>query len=242
VNLLGIPQVQKLHQIYGIAIHNALRDTAHRARTLSDSSALAAYACDQFTAHLHKKPIPSYEYQRWLERGKKSLSIFVPTFYTDITEMIHTELRIENIPITENVSLRGVIDRMDKTKDGTIRVIDYKTGKHKSVAQIEGKTKSSDGSIFRQLVFYKLLLDVYEKGKYQMERGVIAFVEPDEKGVCYAHEFTITKDHTKELKEIIQKSISEIESLSFWEKHCDDSECPYCTMRFMMRDTESGNE
>ena len=35
---------------------------------------------------------------------------------------------------------------------------------------IEGKTKNSKGDYKRQLVFYKLLLDNYEKGKYRMRR------------------------------------------------------------------------
>lgn len=236
INLLGVPQIQKLHQLYGTAIHAALRDVAIQIKSLKDAVAATAYAQERFERYLRKKPIPAGEYKRWLQRGKTALSAYVGGFYKDFLKAIRAELRIEGVPVTQNVMLRGVIDRLDIEEDGTVLVIDYKTGKHKSPANIEGKTKGSDGGIFRQLVFYKILLDAYEKGRYHMKKGIIAFIEPDEKGVCHAHEFVITNDHTKELIKTIQKSIKEIENLSFWNKRCEDVNCPYCAMHFMMHE------
>jgi hypothetical protein len=76
---------------------------------------------------------------------------------------------------------------------------------------------------------------MYQDGKYNMESGVIEFIEPDEKGVYHQEEFFVTKQQTEELSDTVKAVISQIESLDFWDKRCEDSECEYCALRDMMQ-------
>ena len=70
---------------------------------------------------------------------------FVAAAETNLPDVLHTEQEFE-IEIS-GTKIRGRIDRMDRLADGSVRVIDYKTGKPKS-------QKDADESL--QLSIYAL--------------------------------------------------------------------------------------
>jgi len=232
VNLLGIPQVQQIYQMFGTAIHATLHDVVLYAQKQPIDSAGSAYIRTQFEKHLRANPLSDHEYDILKTRGIHALDGFVVEHAHALETSVHAELRIRGVAITPEVTLNGVLDRVNMCTDGSVYVTDYKTGAHKSRADIEGHTKASTGNILRQLIFYKMLLDAYEGGTYRMEKGSIAFVEPDEKGRYHTHEFTITHEQTEALRVDIQDMIRNIETLSFWDTRCEDVECPYCALRF----------
>jgi len=94
-----------------------------------------------------------------------------------------------------------------------------------------GNTKNSDGGYFRQLVFYRLLLDIYDDGKYKMKGGEIDFVEADKNGKYHKEYIEIEEEDVENLKVEIERTAQEILDLSFWDKKCDDKKCEYCHLR-----------
>ena len=68
------------------------------------------------------------------------------------------------------------------SKDGLVRVHDFKTGKIKSRSQIDGTRTNGKYNYKRQLVFYKILLDRYKDRLFKMKEGIVDFVEPNGKG------------------------------------------------------------
>ncbi len=236
VNLLTIPQTQKKHQIYGTAIHAALHDVVVRVQKEGVQADDVVYANNQFKNHLRKKPLSEQDYNELLVRGEKALSIYIQTTEKYWKFPAFTEFRLTEINILPEIVLKGVIDRMEIINDsGLVRVIDYKTGKHKSRADIEGHTKSSSGDIYRQLVFYKILLSGQQERLYHMETGVIDFVEPNEKGVVRQEEFVIKNEAVEALRLEIKRIVEEIETMSFWDTRCDDKGCEYCALRNMIQ-------
>ncbi len=234
-NLLTIPQTQKKHQIYGTAVHAALRDVVVRVQKEGIQKDDARYAATQFQKHIHGKPLTQQECKDLTQRGEKAVSEYVKVTEGQWKFPAFTEFKISGVFITPDVMLRGIIDRMELLSDGgAVRVIDYKTGKQKSRADIEGKTKSSAGDIYRQLVFYKLLLEEQQDKKYRMESGVIDFVEPNEKGDIRREEFHIEEADVSALKETIHTILGEIRELTFWDTRCDDAECEFCALRNMI--------
>ncbi len=218
-NLLRMPKAKENHQMYGTAIHKALKDFFDREEDL----------LKKFEYYLKEEPMKKKDFQRFLKRGKKALKDYLKK---DHDFNVLTELNISIV--FSGLKLQGKIDKLEFSKEG-VNVVDYKTGKTKSRNQIEGKTKNSQGDIKRQLVFYKLLLDNYKKKKYNMTSGEIDFVEPNEKGKFKKEKFLIGEKEIKELKELVEKVSQEIVSLSFWDKKCDDKNCRYCQLREMMK-------
>ncbi|MDO8609694.1 MAG: PD-(D/E)XK nuclease family protein, partial [bacterium] len=132
------------------------------------------------------------------------------------------------------IFLNGKIDMIEKIdKTGRVIVYDFKTGKPKTRNYIEGKSSNTSGDYKRQLVFYKILLERFKEGKHKLkvENGVIEFVEADERGNYHSEAFEITQSNVSELEKLIREVAYEIKTLDFWDKTCEDKDCPYCKMR-----------
>jgi DNA helicase-2/ATP-dependent DNA helicase PcrA len=121
-----------------------------------------------------------------------------------------------------------------KNEKTFILKIEDKTAKPQTRNELMGKTKNASGNYFRQLVFYKLLLDSEESKKYQMKAGLIDFVEPDDRGNYRKELFEITEADCADLKKTIETVSQEIYSGAFWTKECDDEACQFCQLRRML--------
>ena len=103
-----------------------------------------------------------------------------------------------------------------------------------------GRTRGSDGNYWRQLVFYKLLLDRWDGGKYKMVEGEIDFLEPKLNGKLirpigrYRRErFMVTREDTEALAVTIRQVAEEILSLDFLDRGCHKPDCQACTLGAM---------
>lgn len=231
-NLIRLPEGQNKTQLYGIAVHAALADNF---RTFKDKDITAESLIASFEGHLNKLPLTARDYEEILVKGKRALSGWWEQWHETWERNVLTEFKMSGILLTDNIKLTGVLDKLEFI-DGGVRVVDYKTKQPMSRNAIMGETKTDDdGNYFRQLVFYKLLLDRYENGKYEMREGVIDFMEPNDKGGYKKEAFEVTKDNVLELEELIKKISEEIVSLSFWDKRCDDKDCEYCKLRELMK-------
>ena len=232
MNLLRMPRAPSKHQMYGTAIHNALRNLF---RNLKDRDINKQFLLDSFGQCLNQEPLSTEEYKEALEKGKRVLDGYYDEYHCDWHGNVLTEFKINGVLITPEVRLTGVLDKIEFLNDaGTVRVVDYKTGKPKTRNFILGKTSASQGDYYRQLVFYKLLLNNYEDGKYCMKEGVIDFVEPDDKGRFRRERFEIKEEEVKDLEEKINQVSDEILNLKFWDRHCDQKDCEYCMLREIM--------
>ena len=240
-NLLRVPEALNKHLMYGSAVHASLQwffDGWAKGEQSSKEALIARLLCE-----LEKEAFTEKDLEDAKRDGSKALAGYFDNYHKLWTRDIENERSIDTQFDIEGEALRltGKIDKIEKKEDSTVntpsfgirvKVVDYKTGKPKSENYIRGKTADSNGDYYRQLVFYKLLLSKYENGKYDMREGEIDFVEPDKKSGKYKKfTFTITDEHVRELTELIQQTATDILSLSFWNKKCDDGDCEWCRMR-----------
>lgn len=127
------------------------------------------------------------------------------------------------------IRLKGNLDRIDILNSNLVSVTDYKTTKPKSINEIMGKTQNSDGNYYRQLVFYKLLVDNH-KG-WRLKEAELSFIKPDDRNNFISRKFEIEEGEVDKLKNKIKEVSKEILNLEFWNKSCDDPDCQYCKMR-----------
>ncbi|MGM0482284.1 MAG: ATP-dependent DNA helicase [Patescibacteria group bacterium] len=232
VNLMRIPSVYSLSQRFGIAAHESLREFFEHYRDKEDPG--KDFLINSFTDAVSRQSITQADAEAIKEKGVPVLGGYYDNYAGTWRRDIVTEKAINDVEMELDVlpaplRLTGKLDKIEGENEVT--VIDYKTGKPKSRNHIEGKTKDSDGAIKRQLVFYKLLTELSPSFKGSMSEGVIDFVEPDQSGKYKREAFFVNDDEVAELKDIIKRMTEEVLSASFWDKGCEEPECPYCEIR-----------
>ncbi len=95
--------------------------------------------------------------------------------------------------------------------------------------EIAGLTKTSDGNYYRQLTFYKLLIE--DGTKWKMKEASLDFLEKDSKGKFKQEVFAPSEKEVSDLKKEIARIAKEIINFEFYGKKCEDRECRYCALR-----------
>lgn len=234
LDLLRLPRTQENHQLYGSAIHQALNDyfSAYaREEDLSVDEILTLFDSYLRRTHMSEKDIEVFS-----KEGRAELSGYLNK--GGFSRLLWSEYAVTGVPFAVGdieIVLNGKLDRVEMITDGMVNVVDVKTGKVKSRNDILGKTKNADGNIFRQLTFYRLLLDSWKGGAWRMKTGTIDFVKPRESGEYAREVFEIEDSHVEELKTTIREVAGKILDLSFDTPGCGEKECEWCRMRDAMK-------
>jgi hypothetical protein len=129
----------------------------------------------------------------------------------------------------------GKVDKIEFLGGTNIQVVDYKTMQPKSRNEILGQTKSSTGDIYRQLAFYKVLIEECEKERFTVASVMIDFIEPNDKGIYKREVFEVTAGDQASVRETLEKVAGEIVSGEFLGKGCGKPDCPGCRLSAMMK-------
>lgn len=233
-NLIRIPEPPAFALMFGNAVDRALEEYFNR--YAEGTAGSQGDLVGLFEDFLQQQPLQLRELQTALSRGRTALAGYFDRYHTTWHPNIINQLRIPAVELPDGTLLNGKIDKVERMDaSGTVRVIDYKTGKPKSRNHIIGAVKDGDGNYLRQLTFYKLLLDRWQNGIYRMHEGVIDFVEPDAKGRWHREVFDISPEAVSSLENDVIRVAEEIRTLAFWERRCDDRTCPYCALRSLMK-------
>lgn len=214
-NLLRLPAAQTKTTLYGNVVHKTLELFFQEAKTEGQIPALARLQ-ELYQQTLEQEYLLHEYYEEFAQRGKKHLAGYYEARRPEFTLNIETEKRLSGISFSldsgEELMLTGILDKLEYREDGTVRVVDYKTGKAWSE-----KSKDDKSRLRRQIVFYKLLLDQYQEGgkKFVMSEGVLEFVEPNKKGQFEQERITVTDADCEALKQEINQFAEAVLSGAF---------------------------
>lgn len=232
-NLVRIPEAPAFPLMYGNAVDRALQEYMERYRVGEDPGRDGLLAL--FRRFAGDQPFQERQLADALTRGERALGAWWERSHAGLSTAVINQLRVPAVALPldgdGDVILNGKMDRVDLLGDGTVVVTDYKTGKPKSRRELTGGTKDADGNYLRQLVFYNVLLDRFEDGKYRMVKGVLDFIEPDAKGAPHREEFVVSPEQKEELVGDIRRVAREILELAFWDRTCGERDCQYCRLR-----------
>ena len=160
---------------YGAAIHRVLKtyfDSIRLGRPKSDEEIIELFRIDLASARIQE----SYQHELYEKQGIVQLQDFLSTAHSiPASQVLDTEESFE-IKIGETTVV-GRIDRIDRRSDGTVAIIDYKTGKARD-------QESADESL--QLSLYAIA--AREKWKYQVGALVFHNLEENVPVVTYRSE------------------------------------------------------
>lgn len=228
-NLIKIPEAKTTPLLFGMAIHGGLRRYFDKFQKDGDPG--ANYLMKSFKDSLNDIPLKTEEKNNLKKRGEGALLGFLKNKKPHRGAVLN-EFYIRGVHLENEIKLSGVIDKIEFTDGGGfVNVVDYKTGKPKTRNNILGKTKDSNGDYYRQLVFYKLILELFDNERFSVGSGEISFIEADKKGVWKNESFNISDKEVVELEKTIKVVAEEILSLKFWNKYCDNKKCEHCKLR-----------
>jgi DNA helicase-2/ATP-dependent DNA helicase PcrA len=216
-NLVRLPSVQNKTMLYGSVLHKALEQFFLLSKERGELGSKTELI-EQFEKALKMMYVPGKYYESIKTRGPKALGGYYDFYKDEFNINVEVEKRIRAIPFDletgEQILLTGTIDKIEFLEDGTVCVIDYKTGKPWSK-----KTKDEKEALRRQVVFYKLLLNTYNDGQYKMSRGALDFIEPHPDTNEYEKEIVPVSDaDVDELKREINTFADDILTGAFLDK------------------------
>ena len=220
-NVLRIPEIKPLHMHFGTAVHAVLENLTKQISPTGTEPPFTDVT-QALTQALTQAPLTSTEYQQLYEQGVEVLGAYLPTLVTQLAAPTHPSKTEYNVRVVletgltamPELPLSGTFDRIDFDTEGrVVRIVDYKTGQPKSRNVIEGKTKHADGRYKRQLVFYALLLSLYDDEMYHQDIAyTLSFVQPAKNGTIKEESFTISQAEIDELRAEIITAVDRLMS------------------------------
>jgi DNA helicase II / ATP-dependent DNA helicase PcrA len=233
-NVLRYPEPKTRELEFGTLVHDLIELISRR---LSSKQPLS----DQELISIIKNRVDDFnllpvDAAKFHERAEASVFGYLPKLEKIVDAQTQIELKINadfnvelaGLPV---VRLTGKFDRVDRDETGCVRqVTDYKTGKVRTRGEIMGQTKNSRGNPYRQLTFYALLLSLQDDPNFQCSSTALVYLEPNEKGVQKEEFFTISKQETDSLKELICRVTEEVWTGSCLNKECDPLDSDFCRL------------
>lgn len=142
------------------------------------------------------------EKERYYKDGQKLLARFYAEIKAEPPEVLSLEFPF-TLKIGESV-FKGKIDRLDKKPDGTVEIIDYKTGASKDLKNIE-----KDQLLIYQIAALEVLLP---QGLIPGKPSALTFYYVEDGSKV---SFLGTEEEIKKFKEKVKNTVKELENSSF---------------------------
>jgi DNA helicase-2/ATP-dependent DNA helicase PcrA len=206
-------------------------DASHQKGVLIDNET----ALEFFNIEINKRRIFFSEkmLQDFLLLGETHLPNYLNQrrefFNKQLKSKVFTEKSFQNLNI-RNVPVNGIIDKiiLNKEDDGEhIRVVDYKTGASKSERFASFARSKRGGSYFRQLLFYKLLVENSGNFRQKVKYAEIDFLSPDEKNIFPSKTISLHESDVEQMEKIVADTYENILNNKFSEA-CKKPTCKWC--------------
>ena len=236
--ILRVPSLSSVEAAYGTAIHNSLNRIFNIAINKNNKKLPeTAVLLDIFGFEMNNQRIflSNKVYKDRLELGKRHLTLYYKArkaeWDNSLAEAtVLTEKPLRNVE-WKGIPLTGTIDKLlylPHTHGKRVHIVDYKTGKLQERRLYPPTPKKPFGGIYwRQLIFYKILLENSSLTSYKVHSAEIDYLSPDETGNFPKK---MIEFHTKEVnmvKKIIEQTYEKIMNHEFSEG-CGEPNCKWC--------------
>lgn len=234
--VLRIPHTASNEAMYGTAVHEALKklfDTAdrHEHHELPNVDFFIAQFEDFFKRQKIRPTVRTYYqnlaqtqlrnyYQQRAEDWQQQIRR-----QTVWTERHFKQLVIEGVPVT------GIVDKLVLHKENDVQfwnVIDYKTGKLQADRLAPPSPSNPNGGTYwRQLIFYKLLVESSGITLHPVRQAQIDYLTPNGNGVFEQKAIEISREDVEQFKAILKNTYRSIQQHEFTQG-CGKRSCKWC--------------
>lgn len=240
-NILQMPQARYASTGFGNVAHYVLEKfwKYRKANGNWPEEAIVESMADQYLTEgmeAYKSHFNKIEFENHMTYGKKTLPSFITQQLHDwsLIPNFETEYKIDTL--LDEIPLTGKLDRLDIYED-YIHVTDYKTGKKKNAETKLKLPKTEDdpgGDYWRQVVFYKILMDLDNRIGKSMISGSMDFIDHGEGEVIQKTKFVVSPEEIAKVQDQIKTSFKKIKNHEFY-NGCGKSNCDWCKFHHGVR-------
>jgi DNA helicase-2/ATP-dependent DNA helicase PcrA len=208
-NILRFPRKPLPRLALGVALHEALERSLKILKSENIFPNLS-HIHQEYERALRGQNLEKQEYEKILEHGKELLELYfqkrIPAFSPD--SLIEFDIQKYN-PEIDGIRITGKIDRVDflNTEKTKAKIVDYKSGKPRSIKKRE--------SLWRQLVFYDLLVKQSEGISWEVDRCELEFLTPDSQGVFRQRSWEVSDQDREMVIQELKECHEKVQNLEF---------------------------
>jgi DNA helicase-2/ATP-dependent DNA helicase PcrA len=233
-NVLCTPVAENDSMAFGTAVHYALeRAFLEMTKTADKTFPPVAEVLGYFRYKMHDKELAftPLQYERRMQKGIELLQEYYTGHVGEWSKDVQLEKWFQ--AVVDGVPLKGKIDKIELAGPDQCRVVDYKTGKpdsphtRENLAPPNEKNNMLGGDYWRQMVFYKLLVENQPFNRLQVTEGIFEYLERN-KGNAYSHKVVFIPEDELVVKEQIRSAYNRIKNYEF-EEGCGKEDCTWCS-------------
>jgi ATP-dependent DNA helicase UvrD/PcrA len=229
-NLIRIPSPKNEATEFGSAAHHALQMLFEKMQQRADQFPPKSEFISDFEwyMHRHRESFTREQFDRRLEYGQQVLADYYDTYVYSWNKVVSVERNIRQVAIRD-VPLKGKLDKLEF--DGKlVTVVDYKTGDPDNAKpKLKGPNdkEPNGGDYWRQAVFYKILVDNYDRKEWKVTSTEFDFIEPDKKKNYQKVRVVINPEDITAVTEQIVDTWQKIQAHDFY-TGCGKPDCHWC--------------
>ena len=230
-DVLDVPSPSSPASAFGQAMHAALQQFFLAAKTAPGWPGEKTLV-EFFQKNLERRRglFSAMDFAQKMALGAAYLERYHREHIRNWTRRAVVERQIERAML-EDIPLTGAVDKIEWLETGHVRVVDYKTGKLER-QKISPPTEDQPlgGDYWRQLVFYKILLESAQAFSEPVLHGAIVGLEPDNKDVFPVFELELRAADVQIVQAQIRQTWQNIQERRF-DTGCGRPDCSWCRLQ-----------
>ena len=208
-NLYNFPRRPVPQMAFGASMHEALEKFFRyfqKNKTLASKEILLS----EYQRALRGQNLEKKDFEKLLDHGNQILDFYFETNKNNFSDNNLLEFNFGKFsPVIEDIRVKGFADRIEflDQKKQTAKIVDYKSGKPKSI--------KSGERIWRQLVFYDLLVKNISQIPWKIEYCEIEFLSPDANGKLQKKSLEVSDEDRKLVIQELKTSHKKLLNLEF---------------------------
>jgi DNA helicase II / ATP-dependent DNA helicase PcrA len=231
-HILRVPFIKNDALAFGSAVHYALEQMFKMMKEKDGIFPTKEEVIDVFKSSMYfeRASFTELQYERRSEQGITLLSDYYDHYVTKFHTDVEIELKIPRFSL-EGVPVTGKIDKIEMN-GATCSVVDYKTGdpdKNATANTAQPNDKNPlGGDYWRQMVFYKMLLERMPDSRLLVNMGIFDYVEKSKKTNDYKrYHIPMYPSDEEIVLHQLKDTYSRIMNHEF-DKGCGESDCKWC--------------
>ncbi|MBI4930231.1 MAG: ATP-dependent helicase [Bacteroidetes bacterium] len=230
-NILRVPSAKNEDSAFGVAMHSVMKwlfdERVKTSRFPPKQDFLKTF---EKALLKERSSFTDVGFKNKMSLGEKYLPEYFDKYVNSWNTIVVTEIPIKNVEV-DGVPINGKLDKIEFT--GTdANVVDYKTGiPEKGLKRLNppSEKEPNGGDYWRQIVFYKILLDSYKRKDWKMVSGEIDFLLKDEKKTkdFVKVKLVVSKEDIAIVKKQIKDTYTKIMNHEFTQG-CGEEDCVWC--------------